>query len=248
MKKLNLLLVIVFVLLAGKSYSQQPKDTLRVLFVGNSYTYMSNIPHLVSLISEHTSTKLITSKSVAGGAWLNQHWNGERDLKTLEKIKNGKFNIVVLQDHSMGAIARPDSLLLYAKKFSNYIRQNGAEPYFYSTWAREKVPQYNETIRKVYNEAAKENNAGIVYVGDTWEKAKQIRPTIKLYENDGSHPSELGAFLTSCKFVKELTGELPEELPSFYDWTDQNGEWITLIELDRLDVIFCSKIINEITN
>lgn len=238
-------MIAVFVLLNIKGFSQSRKDTLKVHFVGNSYTYMSNIPHLVSLISDHTQTKIIASKSVAGGAWLFQHWKGENKLNTLDDIKNGDYDIVVLQDHSMGAIARPDSLLLYGKKFSEYIREHGAEPYFYVTWTREKVPQYHEAIRTIYSQAAKENDAGIIYVGDVWEKAKKLRPTVGLYEEDGSHPSDLGAFLTACKFVKDLTGELPDELPAYYDWVDQNGEWITLLELDRFDVVFCTKIVNE---
>lgn len=245
MKKTTILLIAFLLFLNFICIAQQKKDTLKVHFIGNSYTYKSNIPHLVSLISEHTQTKLITSKSVAGGAWLFQHWKGERELKTLDKIKNGDYDIVILQDHSMSAVAMPDSLLLYGKKFSEYIRKHGAEPYFYATWTKEKVPQYHQTIRKVYSQAAKENNAGIVFIGDVWEKAKNLRPGVELYEEDGSHQSELGAFLTACKFVKDLTGELPDELPEYFDWTDSNGEWISLIELDRFDVTFCIKIINE---
>ncbi|NIK92755.1 hypothetical protein GZ212_11385 [Mangrovimonas sp. CR14] len=245
MKRLKKRLFLFFVCINFVGFAQQKKDTLRVHFVGNSYTYKSNIPHLVSLISDHTNTKLITSKSVAGGAWLFQHYKGERNLQTLDKIKSGGYDIVVLQDHSMGAIARPDSLLLYAGKFSKYIKEYGAEPYFYATWTKEKVPQYHDTIRKVYTQAAKENDAGIVYVGDVWEKAKTLRPNIELYEDDGSHQSDLGAFLTACKFVKELTGELPNDLPEYYDWKDENGEWISLIELDRFDVVFCVKVVNE---
>src|SRR5690606_4139884 len=117
MKKITIPLITFLFFLNFICFSQQKKDTLKVHFVGNSYTYKSNIPHLVSLISEHTQTKLITSKSVAGGAWLFQHWKGERELKTLDKIKNGDYDIVVLQDNSMSAITMPDSLLLYAKKF-----------------------------------------------------------------------------------------------------------------------------------
>jgi len=150
----------------------------------------------------------------------------------------------------MSAIVQPDSLLFYGKKFSDYIREHGPKPYFYSTWAREKVPQYQETISAVYSQAASENDAGIVNFGAAWELAKKYRPNIELYSSDGSHPSDLGAFLTACAFVREFCGELPETfpeiLPEYYDTTDKDGEWIKLIELDKFDVIFCAKVANEI--
>ncbi len=246
MKKLKYVLIIVSLFWYNICLSQSKTDTLNILFVGNSYTYFSNMPHLVSLISDSTQTKLLTSKSVAGGARLSHHWRGERGLSTKELIENGDFDIVVLQDQSMSAIEQPDSLLIYSKKFSNYIRKNGAQPYLYCTWAREKVPQYQETITDVYKQAARENNTGIVNVGDTWASAKRLRPDLELYLSDGSHQSPLGAFLTACAFVKELSKELPDELPRYYKVIDTYGESVELMLLDPLDITFCLKLVNEI--
>lgn len=246
MKKNKYILIFASLLWGNICLAQNNIDTLNILFVGNSYTYVSNMPHLVSLISESTQTKLLTAKSTAGGARLSDHWRGEKGLHTKELIKNGDFDIVVLQEQSMGAIKQPDSLLFYSKKFSDYIRKNGAQPYFYSTWAREKVPQYQETITNVYNQAARENKAGIVYVGETWALAKRLRPKIELYMFDGSHQSPLGAFLSACAFVKELSKELPDELPGYYEVIDANGESVELMYVDLLDITFCLKVVNEI--
>lgn len=246
MKKLKYILIIASLLCGTISFAQNNQDTLKILFVGNSYTYVSNMPHLVSLISDFTQTKLLTSKSVAGGATLSDHWRGEKGLNTMELINNGDYDIVILQDQSMSAIVQPDSLLIYSKKFSDYIRKNGAQPYLYCTWAREKVPQYQETITDVYNQAARKNNIGIVKVGEAWKVAQTLRPKIELYRSDGSHQSPLGAFLTACTFVKELSKELPDQLPSYYIATDANGESVELMLLDPLDITFCLRVVNEI--
>ena len=246
MKKL-IIIFLVFLSFGFNCLAQNTRDTLNVLFVGNSYVYVSNIPQLVSLISDSTQTKLLTSKSVAGGARLSQHWRGERGLKTKELIKNGDFDFVILQEQSMGTIEQPDSFLIYSKKFSDFIKQNGAQPYFYSTWAREKVPQYQETITNVYNKAAKDNNAGIVPVGETWALAQKLRPGIDLYLDDGSHQSEMGAFLSACAFVKALTNELPEKLPNVYEVLDSNGESVWLTYVETFDITFCLKVVNQIT-
>lgn len=124
--KLCLLLLFPGVIISQSFKHAQPEE-LKVLFVGNSYTYGNNLPHIVSILSEGTKTKLITKKSVIGGAHLWEHWNGCRGLKTREIIKEGDFDIVVLQDHSMSAIETPDSTLKYVRLFAGYIDQLGAE-------------------------------------------------------------------------------------------------------------------------
>lgn len=128
--------VITFLMISFISisiFAQENKDTLRVLFVGNSYTHVNNLPQITSIVSESINTKLITRESTLGGARLREHWFGLRGLKTKEKIKNGSFDIVVLQGYSMSTIDFPDSLKKYSKLFCDYIRENGAEPYFYLT-------------------------------------------------------------------------------------------------------------------
>ena len=103
-------LTFLFILLSVTSFSQIKKDTLNVLFVGNSYTYFENLTQLISIISDSTDTKLITKKSTSGGVSLRQHWLGLRGLKTQEIIKNGNFDIIVFQGHSMSTINKPDSI------------------------------------------------------------------------------------------------------------------------------------------
>lgn len=226
--------------------SQVEKDSLRVLFIGNSYTFYSNMPHLTSLISNGTAVKLITSQSAAGSASLKDHWTGKKGLKTKKRIKEGNYDIVVIQEHSMGTISNKDEFLNYSKKFCDLIKTSGAKPYFYVTWARQKVPQYQETITKIYKEAAKANNCELVLVGEAWKLARTIRPDIELFRPDGSHPSDLGAFLTACVFVKALSSGLPAQLPNWYFMSDSRGEQITLLNEDALDITFCVKIASEI--
>lgn len=240
----------VLFLLLGSLFAtclaQETKDTLNVLFVGNSYTYFNNLPQLVSIISDSSKTKLVTKKSTIGGARLSEHWLGQRNLKTKEMIKYGEFDIVVLQEFSMGAIEEAENTQKYLKLFSDFIKENNAKPYYYLTWAREKAPQYQDQINKVFKEAATENNAIIVPAGKAWARAKELRPTIGLYDADGSHPSQLGTFLSACVFVAALTNEIPSELSRYYQTTDTYGESVELMRVDGLDLVFCKKVTEEI--
>jgi hypothetical protein len=244
MKKITLFLFVGILLLTGLCNAQQ--NELKVLFVGNSYTYQNNLAHIVSILSNGTPVKLDTRKSVTGGAYLWEHWNGDRNLATKEMIASGHFDVVVLQDNSMSAINAPDSTLKYVKLFAEYNRMHGAQTYLFQTWARKKVPQYQAEIDKIYTRAADENGAIRVPVGPAWELARQLRPSVELFDPDGSHPNSLGTLLTACLFVKILSGELPEVLPRSYIIEDANGEIVRLMEADPLDNEFCKRIAGQV--
>ena len=87
-KKTVLMLLFVFVLTNVNANTN--RDTLRVLFVGNSYIFFNNLPQVISLISDSMNTKLICKQSVLGGATLGDHWasrNGIRTRAILEEEK-----------------------------------------------------------------------------------------------------------------------------------------------------------------
>lgn len=245
MKKIIIILSAT-ILLATNAFTQQKE--LNVLFVGNSYTFYNNLPHIAAILSEGTSTKLNTKRSVTGGAFLWEHWNGQRGLETMKLIEEGNFDVVVLQDNSMATLTYPDSILKYVKKFTDFNRKHGAKTLLLNTWAREKVPQWQTEIDRKYQEAAEISGATRIPVGSAWQLAMDIRPTIELYKSDGSHPTPLGTLLTATMFVKAITGELPEKFPRAYRVIDQYGETVDLMYVDELDSEFCRLVVEEIFN
>jgi hypothetical protein len=249
-KEENMKKILVLHLLAGLLFlptlMHAQQRELKVLFVGNSYTYGYNLPHIVSIISERTSTRLITRKSVIGGATLKQHWKGLRELETKRIIAEEDFDLVVLQAFSMAGVSAPDTTLKYIRLFSEYVRDHGAEPCLYNTWAREKVPQFQAEIDAMYEQASVENSAVNVPVGAAWELAMEIRPTVDLFTSDGSHPNELGTMLTASMFVRVLTGELPQVIPSLYRIKDAHGEMVRLMNHNQENAEFCRRIANQV--
>ncbi|MCB0702370.1 MAG: hypothetical protein R2863_07835 [Candidatus Kapaibacterium sp.] len=241
----HLIILIIIFGSYSKSIAQFEKDTLRVLFVGNSYTSISNMPHLVSLISDSTKVKLITTKSTAGGATLSDHWNGEKELKTKDVICSGLFDIVVIQAHSLETIENKENFFKYSKLLCDLAKESGAKPYLYVTWSRQKYQHIQDKITKVYIEVAKVNECDLVLVGEAWKLARTIRPDILLYMSDGSHQNDLGAFLNACQFVGKFTGEVPANLNTSYRIKDAKGEEIMLFWEDALDVELCQKVASE---
>jgi hypothetical protein len=239
-------ILVICIFISSQSFAQEKKDTVRVLLVGNSYIYYNNLAQMIGLITDSLNTKIICKKSTIGAATLGQHWNSERGLKTKKIIASNKFDIVVIQDNSMWPLEHKDSLLIYGQLFCNYIRANGAKPYLYNTWAREKTPQTQSSINAVYNELAALENAVNVPVGSSFDLARKTIPTMNLFHPDGSHPSAVGTFLIALSFIKKITGTLPKKYATVYNYFDKDGETFRIMQLTDAEIESCVSIVNSV--
>ena len=102
------------------SRTREAKDELRVLFVGNSFTYTNDLPAIVAALAEATGQKQFTYKSIAFPDFsLEDHWQqGEARKAIAEK----RWDFVVMQQ---GPSALPESrtlLLEYARRFDGFAR------------------------------------------------------------------------------------------------------------------------------
>lgn len=239
-------LLIVFLFLTGISLSAQDRTSQEVLFVGNSYTYFWNLPQVVAQMAAERDIPLITRQSTSGGTNLGQHFRGDKELESVDLIQSGDFDIVVLQDHSRRALDAPDSLLHYGNILGELAKKSGAQTYVYLTWARQWDPSMQDPITKEYLALAKKINAKVVPVGLAWEKARQINPHFPLYDQDQSHPSSLGTYLSACVFFAVLTDQSPVGLPNRLVTTDKDGEKLYLTIQSKADALFCQQIAEEV--
>ena len=252
MKYLSFFKTVVFLFFfcySINSDAAEKRDTVRVLFVGNSYVYYNNLAQMIGLITDSMDTKIICKKSTAGGVTLGEHWNGLKGLKSRQLIEKTRHNIVVIQDNSMWPIQHPDSLMLYGTLFCNAITSAGSRPFIYNTWARQKTPETQPQITAAYSKLAADNHATLVPVGDSWALARRLKPDIDLFNADGSHPSNLGTFLIALNFVKKITGSLPLKYATVYNYYDKDGETFRIMQLSEADINFCVSVVNEtVTN
>jgi hypothetical protein len=112
---------------------------LEVLFIGNSYTYVNDLPSLVvGLADAAGGRKIEVGQHLVGGCSFEQH---VRDQKAVEKIREKKWDVVVLQEHSLQAILRREAMQKYARVLDAEVKKQGAKTVFYLTWARQNIPQ-----------------------------------------------------------------------------------------------------------
>jgi len=243
MKRTTIILLLSFVTLLATAQSSPPK---RILFVGNSYTYFWNLPQQVNAMAEAKDVPLKAYQSTAGGVNLGQHWRGEKNLNSREIIQEKEFNAIIIQDHSMRSIEAPDSLMFFGKRMAKLITARGAQPYLYMTWSRIWDPYMQAPIQAAYESLGEATGAIVVPVGLAWEKARQLRPELPLYDADGSHPSSLGSYLTACVFFSTLSGESPIGLPHRLITTDKDGEKLYLNLQSEEYALFCQKVAADI--
>jgi hypothetical protein len=183
---------------------------MHVLFLGNSYTYVNNLPGVIRELATAAGRPIETAHVTSGGKSLEWHWFNNESLDAVDK---GGWDFVVLQDHSQQAVDAPEKLQAAATRFAARIRKTGAEPLFYLTWARRHLPEMQEAITASYLRVAAILNVRITPVGPAWQAALAADPKLPLHVEDRSHPSLLGTYLTACVFYATLTGASPVGLP-----------------------------------
>jgi hypothetical protein len=171
--------------------------TIRVLYVGNSYTFGNDMPGMVTTMSKmFPGTVQIESKSVArGGATLEDHW-ATGDVEG--ELRERKWNFVVLQERSRRPLDDPKRMLHFGRLLGQAIRSSGARTVLFLTWPRQSRPEDMNALEAGYRALARDLNATIAPVGPAWLAAIRRTPSIALYQEDGSHPTHLGSYLTAC--------------------------------------------------
>ena len=199
----------------------QDGSCTRVLFIGNSYTAVNDLPSRFKAIAATGRHAVYTEMIAPGGLRLADH---AASLPVLEKIRSGHWNCVVLQEQSQIPSveqARQGQMFPAARVLVNEIRDAGARPVFYATWARQGgwpengMPDYasmQAQITQAYRTIGEELHALVAPVDDAWTIVAAERPEIPLWQNDGSHPTEQGTFLAANVLVATVFHEIPQGL------------------------------------
>ena len=171
---------------------------MRVLMLGNSYTFCNDMP---DILSDMLGCEVVAH--TRGGARLAEQLNPATQMGAMTKkaLQEEQWNYVVLQEMSNGPITTRESFFTSVFALCEQIRKSGAVPILYATWAYQKDGprmaamdwDYDEMYRMMYDayhEAAEMNQALIADVGKAFY---ELADSIKLYAPDGSHPTKTGS-------------------------------------------------------
>jgi PKD repeat protein len=212
-------LLVAALISATISFSQ---DSLSVLFIGNSYTYVNDLPTVFLSLTQSLGDNAAIDSKTNGGFTFQNHLI---DPLTHTKIKSQDWDYVILQGQSQEpsfpfdqvntntlppAVQLADSV--YANNFCSQVM-------YFMTWGRQiGDPQWdsintfdkmNFRLRNAYVRISDSAQASVSPVGVAWKYVRDNFPAINLYSADGSHPSMEGTYLAACTFYASLFRKSP---------------------------------------
>jgi hypothetical protein len=196
-------------------------DTARVLFIGNSYTSVNNLPAEFSACAASAGYNTIVSSSAPGGYTFQQHLS---NATTIGLIQQGGWDFVVLQEQSQipsFPISQVQSdCFPFAAALNDSIEKYApcGETVFYQTWGRQNGDSQNcanwppvctyegmdSLLQERYQMMANDHSAIVAAVAAVRRYLRVHYPNYNLYQADGSHPSALGTYAAACTFTTSI--------------------------------------------
>ena len=219
--------LVVFLCFLHTLFGQQ----IKVLFVGNSYTAVNNLPSLFQSVAASTGDVVQISSNTPGGCTFQLHCTNQ----SASLIQQGGWDYVVLQEQSqLPAFPISDvqnDCFPYAAQLNGMIEQYNpcAETVFYMTWGRKYGDQDNAAffpplatyegmdslLYERYMFMTQQNNAIVSPVGRVWRYIRTNHPEIDLYSSDNSHPSVAGSYAAACTFYTTILRKDPTHITEF---------------------------------
>ena len=197
------------------------------IYIGNSFFYFNNSlhSHVGSLIAEgmpgfkHRATSATISGS--GFDWhdvasyFRPNAIGSYSFDANNKVVFNKmdrlFDVAILMDCSQCPLhpQLKEVFKEYAKKHSDTVRQHGAQPVFFMSWAYQDAPAMTEQLAQAYTQAGNDNGVMVIPAGLAFARSIAQKPDLNLYAPDKRHPSMAGTYLAACTTYAALFKKSP---------------------------------------
>lgn len=214
-----------FLLAAISCSSPQPIDEhdapLRVLFIGNSYTFYNDLPGLFAELVRSSGKEVEAEMAAEAGWTLADHAvSGE----TQKLLRSQDWDYVILQEQSIIPslpMEREGRMYPAVNALDGIIQEIGAETVLLMTWGRREgflekgIPDFaamQSQLHEGYNDIGVEVGAIVAPVGLAWQAAISHEADIDLWEYDGSHPSLKGSYLAANVLYAAISGRSPQDL------------------------------------
>ncbi len=183
----------------------------RVLFIGNSHTYVNDLPRMLQTLARAGGDTALRTAAIAEPNYsLEDHFLVGRGQKALEK---SGWEFVVLQQ---GTSALPESQVYlsdWTAIWAPLIRGAGAEPVMYQIWPLYTQRHLADAALTSYHNAAVRVGGILAPAGDAFTAALDSNFLISVYNADGLHASRRGTYLAALVLLERISGIHPESLP-----------------------------------
>lgn len=196
------------------------KKAVKILLVGNSYTYYNDFEDILRGICKSAGQKANITTVAKSGAALYMYASKKTPLgrRVHQLLKNQRWDYVVLQDRHFLPLTAPGKTRKAIQKLKPYIDASGAKLALFMTWApalgHQDYTDYDDLVsgRKDYQakvaasceRIAKATDAIVIPTGLSFFKTQKQKTGIKLLDSDKSHPTYAGSYLSACTMYSTL--------------------------------------------
>lgn len=223
------------------------REEYHVLYVGNSLTYVHDIPKIVKNMVESAGGYFSYIQQTVGGAYIKDHENNfyrNMDLYT--------FTDVILQGQSFEPIGNYSLFEEYMIKYSNRVHETDANLFVYQTWGYDvekwtsfvdgsletfTQKELYDGLQNAYDRVATKVNASVIRSGEAFELCLEEYDLPSLYQ-DMNHQSIYGAYLSACCHFAMLTQKSPIGNSYIPDGIDSDTASIIQQIADRVCFIY----------
>lgn len=207
------------------------KDSYKFLFIGNSATYVNDIPAVLATLCNAKGIKVTQKQIVSGGYTLEQHAATE---VVFDEIKKG-YDVVFVQENGNSLVnndvrAKSSAAM---EKIGKAVAESGAKFMFYVRppygidLAGYKNFDQCKLFDEFYTPLAENSDADCVYVNRAFAYAiKNL--DFKLWGDDNAHTGTDGAYLAVCTFYATLFGRSATELGVAYQLSESDAKQLQL--------------------
>jgi hypothetical protein len=186
-------------------------DGKPILFIGNSYTYVNDLPGIVQALADSAGEKIAVETIAQPDFALVDHIAAGTAQREIAK---GGWAFVVLQQGPSSVEVNRDTLRLAVKTLAPSITAAGAKPALFSAWpTSSRGVDYPRAIES-YKLAAADVNGVFLPIAGAWLEAWKKDPSLPLYASDGLHASMMGTYLAAVVIYAKLLNRPATGLPA----------------------------------
>lgn len=189
----------------------QPKDTVRVLCIGNSFTYVFEAPYMLKQLALTQGHYIDMHACLRGGYNFGDHLQMQG---TAEAIREGGYDVVFLQNQSQTNAWYGQDSLKYSKTMQDAeelvrrIREYSpsARIIIESTWSYPGLNYGGFGSYELYDDLMEQGSRWIAervggevsYINRAFIQARHQCPELAIYGGDEKHQSAYGSYLKAC--------------------------------------------------
>ncbi len=209
---------------------------MKILFIGNSHTFMNDMPELAREMIENATGQTCEVTMLAyPGRSLRWHM-AEEYFSERFNILYGHYDYCVIQEQAHPMTDEADTVM-FASQIIDLCKKVNTVPVIFETWAEKIKPENQQEMNRRYRKLAEETGALLAPIGEVWTAAASELlsvPGTDLYFRDGEHASAEGDYLIAMVLTKVVTGALPDsDFRKAFDFIPESDSWIPVKDPDE---------------